>query len=382
MCGTWNVCNKTMDKTSSNELKAWLFPQNVYADIYALGFQEIVDLNAMNVVVDGTKSAEKANHWTIELSELLYKSGIPYTMLLQKHLVGILLVVFVRDNLLPQISDIRGNTVGTGLMGVMGNKGGVTIRLRFFDSTICFVCSHLRHQREEVAGRNMDVKMIMERTQLCPQTDNLYQAQNIMPKSSNNWRTEEFSNNLQIEQHDFIFWLGDLNYRISKSKSVDEVFELVESSSWRSLLLYDQLITEMKKGTIFNDFVEPPINFYPSYKYQPGTPLYEKRPEKKLRAPAWCDRILFKTKQPIEIELYDSPKVLISDHMPVHALFKITGRVVDSMKELEIYKKQLVIIDSMENDLAPKVELRDRMMDLGSLNLEVDSSILLSLRSS
>lgn len=41
------------------------------------------------------------------------------------------------------------------------------------------------------------------------------------------------------------------------------------------------------------DFEEGPLTFKPTYKYQPGTDLYEQRPDKKLRAPAWCDRILW-----------------------------------------------------------------------------------------
>ena len=36
--------------------------------------------------------------------------------------------------------------------------------------------------------------------------------------------------------------------------------------------------------------------FDPTYKYQPKTSLYEKRPDKKLRAPAWCDRVLWHAK--------------------------------------------------------------------------------------
>jgi phosphatidylinositol-bisphosphatase len=44
---------------------------------------------------------------------------------------------------------------------------------------------------------------------------------------------------------------------------------------------------------LFLDFEEGPLTFKPTYKYQPGTDLYEQRPDKKLRAPAWCDRILW-----------------------------------------------------------------------------------------
>ena len=36
-----------------------------------------------------------------------------------------------------------------------------------------------------------------------------------------------------------------------------------------------------------------PLTFRPTYKFQAGTNLYEPRPDKKLRAPALCDRLLW-----------------------------------------------------------------------------------------
>lgn len=50
------------------------------------------------------------------------------------------------------------STVATGLLGMMGNKGGVGIRMRINDSTVCFVCSHLAAHREKVAERNADYR--------------------------------------------------------------------------------------------------------------------------------------------------------------------------------------------------------------------------------
>ena len=60
------------------------------------------------------------------------------------------------------------------------------------------------------------------------------------------------------------------------------------------LLSLDQLNLERAKGTVFQGFVEGPITFPPTYKFQQGTDIYERRKEKKLRAPAWCDRVLWR----------------------------------------------------------------------------------------
>ncbi len=47
----------------------------------------------------------------------------------------------------------------TGFGGNLGNKGGVGIRMRFYDTTICFVCSHLAVQRHNVAQREADFRL-------------------------------------------------------------------------------------------------------------------------------------------------------------------------------------------------------------------------------
>ncbi|CAN0461536.1 unnamed protein product [Laminaria digitata] len=50
------------------------------------------------------------------------------------------------------------------MMGVMGNKGAVVVRLSFYDSTFCFVCAHMAAKRANVAGRNADFWSILSKT--------------------------------------------------------------------------------------------------------------------------------------------------------------------------------------------------------------------------
>ena len=47
---------------------------------------------------------------------------------------------------------------------MIGNKGGASIRFRFYDSTMCFVCSHLAAHRGNVSGRNADFHNIVDKT--------------------------------------------------------------------------------------------------------------------------------------------------------------------------------------------------------------------------
>ncbi|CAN0431374.1 unnamed protein product, partial [Phaeothamnion confervicola] len=84
-----------------------------------------------------------------------------YRLLVREHLVGTVLLVFVRTALLPNLSDVRTATVSAGALGVMGNKGAVGVRFDAWDTSLCFVCTHLAAHRENVRARNDNYHKIM-----------------------------------------------------------------------------------------------------------------------------------------------------------------------------------------------------------------------------
>jgi phosphatidylinositol-bisphosphatase len=92
-------------------------------------------------------------------------------------------------------------------------------------------------------------------------------------------------------------------------------------------------------GSIFREFEEGPITFPPTYKYDPGTQRFDT--SHKQRAPAYTDRILFKSKGsshrrdssgsmgigPLQCLMYTSvPSICTSDHKPVWGLYRSTVR--------------------------------------------------------
>uniref|UniRef100_K3W5H2 Rho-GAP domain-containing protein n=1 Tax=Globisporangium ultimum (strain ATCC 200006 / CBS 805.95 / DAOM BR144) TaxID=431595 RepID=K3W5H2_GLOUD len=379
--GTWNVnAKKPLAQAEAAKILLWIQQQQqasgspqALPDIIALGFQEIVDLNAVNVVVNSTVSAQRSSAWEESILYALNNHLVgpqqqqKYKVVMEKHLVGILLLVFVKSEHFQHVKEERGATAGVGIMGMMGNKGGAAIRMNFYDSTLCFVCAHLAAHRENVSGRNSDYANILSKVEFADNDDgygNDTSSAALSPTCcfvyDGDVDDRLFNGEPAILNHDFVFWLGDLNYRINEDIPTEAVFQHAESGVYTELLQRDQLIIERKRCNVLHGFEEGPIKFPPTYKYQAGTSMYEKRPEKKLRAPAWCDRILWKAKLPEQVMLkhYNAVSALdLSDHKPVHAFFDVEIRHQVEAKKNQVLREIMMQLDKWENENMPKVRL-------------------------
>jgi phosphatidylinositol-bisphosphatase len=119
------------------------------------------------------------------------------------------------------------------------------------------------------------------------------------------------------------------------------VFAKIEAKDYETLRAKDQLNLERAKNNCFQGFEEGPLTFAPTYKYQPGTDVYETRAEKKLRAPAWCDRVLWRTaaRDSVKLQNYRRAALNPSDHKPVSAAFACRMRKVVESKERVVYQE-------------------------------------------
>jgi endonuclease/exonuclease/phosphatase family metal-dependent hydrolase len=333
--GTWNVGGKSPHE--GLDLKDWL-KSPADADIYVLGFQEIVPLNAGNVL--GAEDNGPAAKWLSLIREALNNTNnlspnelehtkssqqprfsfsglsddtpIPcnstpprgYSLAASKQMVGIFLCVWVRDDLRKRITNLKVSCVGRGIMGYLGNKGSVSISMSLHETSLCFVCTHLTSGEKEgdELRRNLDVTEIFKRTRFS--------------RSSKDSRPET------IMDHDKVIWLGDLNYRLRASS---DLHEQLRNHDWESLLEKDQLKIEQRAGRIFKGWEEGKIYFAPTYKYRINSDNYVVQTEKskeKRRTPAWCDRILWKGDGMKQL-WYVRGESKFSDHRPVQSLFSV-----------------------------------------------------------
>ena len=387
--GTYNVNAKKLDGSLNN----WLLANGRESvDVYALGFQEIVELNAINVGIDGTKTTQRAQYWQDKIRESLDSSGIRYSFLMEKYMVGLLVVVFIKEEIFNNVKDIRCSSLGCG-MASLGNKGGVCIRMTIYDSSICFICTHLAAHREKVKERNADYRKIYDGI-LFSSSDSLnlphrtdyddLRASDLVTRPK--YGAEKTAGIDQfIKDHDFIFWFGDLNYRINEDLSTDQVFKLCEEKNWKLLQEKDQLNIERSKKNVFHHFHEGLTNFAPTYKYEPGTDVYDQRPGKKVRAPAWCDRILWKITDPTSAEqiYYDSAPLLPSDHKPVRSLFKCTFSKVKKVEEKSICKQYCCKLENFKDSIRhypPKIDLSRLTLEFDQVKYECETTLDLEIK--
>lgn len=380
--GTWNVNGKNVPpEESAATFKSWLRPSLdlPLADIYVIALEEIVDLNVINTVVSSSSSDEKANQWMLSIKNALNvksddgPNNEGYSMVIEKHMVGLLCGVFVRDNLLNYVSDMRFSLVATGAMVGLGNKGGIAVHMNLYDSPLCFVAAHFHPNRDvaSVEARNLDFQTIYETAEFtyCTKSGNCEATETETHRCSEFQKKLHDNAKLSVAMHDHIIWIGDLNYRIHESIDTQEVFDKIAAHDWESLLEKDQLNLERANDNVFLGFSEGAVCFPPTYKYQPGTDEYEIRPGRKIRAPAWCDRVLWKSKREESIKLlnYRRAEVNFSDHRPVSAYFQCEALVIQDEKLKSIYQELLTSMDKMVNAAAPCLELEGRIIDTGAV---------------
>ncbi|TIC04091.1 DNase I-like protein [Wallemia mellicola] len=325
--GTYNVAGQI----PTEDILPWLFPEgSEEPDIIVVGFQELVQLTPQQIMSTDTFPRQIWERFILETLKSRQDKTDEYIILRSEQVVGLALIVLIKQGLSKSIRSVEGAQKKTGLKGMSGNKGAAAIRLQYEDSTFCFIASHMAAGHSNIEERNNDYFTI--------------------------------SNGLQFlkgkvpEDHDNIVWVGDFNYRIDLP--YETATSLAYNDNYEELLSNDQLPRAMSRG-IFKGYEEAPILFRPTYRYNFNSDVYDT--SEKRRIPAYTDRILYKSKSNLYATRYATVDLRGSDHRPVYATFRTDIRKIDHMKRDQLAKE----IQANILKTGPNETIEEKLMKLG-----------------
>ncbi|CAF4773302.1 unnamed protein product [Rotaria sp. Silwood1] len=384
LIGTFNVNNR--QSPSNTLLEEWFcrltdhsHKQHIIPDIIAIGFQEI-DTSSGAYIYDDKR---KEDEWefivrkTIKHCYKIKNDNEKFQLLNRIRLMGILLFVYVRAPHMDKCTSVSRASVATGFMGIAGNKGGVGISFRFYETNICFINCHFASGDGQTQRRNEDYQTIESRMTFTDAPtyslkDYIWYTPTTAGSSVPNTQISSTPTRWwKINDHDIVFWFGDMNYRISQTN--EQVRKALNEFSTIPLHEKDQLRCEMKLNNVFTNYSEPPIDFMPTYKFDPNTDVYDT--SDKLRTPSWTDRILYHTKrtiirhhinniefQSIQPIYYTCAKTIrFSDHRPVSGLYSVAIKYKYDDEKLNRIRDELIReFDREENDSIPTIDIHPR----------------------
>ncbi|KAH5499079.1 hypothetical protein HBI31_086430 [Parastagonospora nodorum] len=344
-----------------NFFRELLEPENP-PDILVFGFQELVDLENKKITAksffkkkkskedsDSEHMSHQYRAWRDHLIRVLdeHSPKQNYVLLHTANLVGLFTCVFIKASERPNIRDICAAEIKLGFSGRVGNKGALVVRFFIDDSSLCFINCHLAAGQTQTVHRNNDAASIMEQAPL---------PKNRSPSDCENYFVGGGDGSMVLD-HEICILNGDLNYRIDAMPR-NTVIQAVKEGNLPKLLDRDQLLLSRKRNPGFRlrAFIEAPITFAPTYKYDPGTDNYDT--SDKQRSPAWCDRLLYRglgrIKQ-VDYRRHDTIKV--SDHRPVSGKFKIRVKTINAKKQDSTKDKAEVEFEAVRRRIAGDIKL-------------------------
>lgn len=333
-CGTWNVAGRRIAEDVSPFLLRGLGGGcTTTPDIYCVALQEVVGLSdrkrQCGYVMQASRTDRQCSSiysltkdnvtksWRRRIHKALTKlvmfrrsdaaagasgdwtesSESEYRCLVCKQMVGVLLCIFIRQRWFSRVSNLKSRDIAFGFMGRAKNKGCVCASFNLLGAKFTFASAHLASGQSASKRRDDDMRALRAGVGL--------EGAEAKP--------------------DFLFLLGDLNYRIDAG-GYDATLALVERRDYESLRRGDQLLARMGvAGGPFEGFREASITFPPTYKFAPFSNAYDPGSGGKLRAPAWCDRVLYRAQDKDRVRqlFYASASMLSSDHKPVVSLHEV-----------------------------------------------------------
>ncbi|ORX46197.1 DNase I-like protein [Piromyces finnis] len=295
LCGTWNVGGfqpkQMVESKDKLDLSGWIKVPEVdfIPEIVVLGYQELMKPTQS---VQKPRTISQMDNSNKFIDTILYENWIPhihdslqkifpnetYTIEVVHRYYGLGIIVLKRSHnntsteVLHSSSSSEGTTnvnslhydiksisigsVGTGLLGFIGNKGAVSVGLELDVGLSeplkpCFIATHLHAFPgfNNFVERNEQVNYILD-TLVLTKIEKVEADKAInVNDGKEDWKwvfSRQLSKDLysKVQDYDFTVIMGDMNYRLLQKKGEKhhtQVTSFVEQNKYDDLLVYDEL---------------------------------------------------------------------------------------------------------------------------------------------
>lgn len=325
---SWNLCQCPPSKDLPGLLKVG----DHYADLYIFTFQETISLKSF------TKSKTVIDDWCGAILGCLPQG---YRTVQKSGLVGLTTIIIAKEFLAGEISDIKVDTLGLGYLNWY-NKGCISIKFsvgkigdtKLMGTHFQTINLHLVHGETQSSSdarlRNLQkignsISMVNENFRIAENSgrksiDKVKRAIDLSDIEIDKLSKHSISLAAIAEPPDndgIVFISGDFN---SRFYDVDRatIAKDINTKSFNDLFQYDEVCNLSQQKVAFQGLSEGSIDFPPTYKVTDDN-TYDLK-----RRPAYTDRIMYcgPSKQVTESS-YGCSFTPGSDHLPVHAEFKL-----------------------------------------------------------
>ena len=402
---TWNTSSTEPSKISQINLDSLLIPKDpkIVPDIYFVGFQEVVKLNATNIIITGEEKLQQIlSEWDKKVCESIQKIG-KYKKLVIMNLVGINFFSYILEDKFDKVKNISKKIVKTGFGGTTGNKGSCVINFDYENTSFSVSCSHLVANKKNKRLKELEYILNLKLNtfynpdklkdkssdqidsitqsleEIMSTEDDIVKTQSGLNQTNTNinnplQKTESLTTNndsLLFKDSDIWILFGDLNFRIDMEYEEFSDF-IKKGNSWDKLLDYDQFVKyQLASLSSMANIQEDLIKFAPTYKYIINSDEFDYTPKNdiqstnqkekenenlhksgKKRNPSWCDRIFYKKNS---FMTKDGKKIITgleynnvmdknfqsSDHRPVYEIFEVII-FKENPEKKELIEKEII----------------------------------------
>jgi hypothetical protein len=271
---------------------------------------------------------------TVRIREILHEVlGDGYCQLVDEQRGQMRFPIWVSDEVVDRISDVRVTGANTGIGNVLANKGGIVTSFTYMKTRISFLSAHLAAHEGE-----MYYKMRCD------------SIRSILKEATNSVISKKID--VATSSH-HVFIIGDLNFRTKFSddtpleENVKRAASMIAAGDFAGLYGFDELANGLSKGDLLVDFKTLPCNFPPTFKVRRETGFIFSE----QRTPSYTDRILFKSAVGLTSNLkplaYEPcAEFITSDHKPIRGAFSVIPN--ETMDVFEVAGEYELVFENMK----------------------------------